>query len=305
MNPAPGGSKRGAPAKGTFSILGAGRLGRTLGHLLRRHGLTPVGISCRTRRSARQAAALVGAGSPTTSNTRAAAGAALILIATPDRAIAPVARELAASALDLRGRIVVHTSGALSSFALESLRRHGALVASMHPLASIAGVREGARRLRGAPFAIEGDPRAVRLLRRLVLSVGGTPVTIPRESKALYHLIACLLSNDLVALLAFGFDAARGLGLDRRRAARLYLPLVRGTVGNVTALGPVRALTGPVSRGDEATLRLHAEPLRSLPAELRRLHRILALRTAGLALEAGTISPETAVRLGRLLGSLP
>ncbi len=289
----------------TFSILGAGRLGRTLGRVLIRRGLVPLGISCRTLRSARQAVAFIGGGHPTTSNPKAAAGAGLILIATPDRAISPLARELADAGLVLRGKIVAHTSGALASSTLDPIRQRGALVASIHPLASIADPREVLRRFQGIPFAIEGDPGAVRQLRRLVVSLGGLPITIPRESKALYHLIACLLSNDLVALLAFGLDAARALGLGRRQAARLYLPLVRGTIDNVVRLGPVKALTGPISRGDVTTLRLHGDALRSLPADLRRLHRLLAIRSTGLALEAKTISPDTAARLVRLLGNLP
>ncbi len=289
----------------TFAIIGAGRLGRTLGRLLARRGLSPGGISSRTLRSARQAVAFIGGGTPGASNPRAAAGASLVLITTPDRAIDPVARELAAGGGSWAGRVVAHTSGALSSAALEPLRRRGAPVASFHPLASIADPRAGLKSVQSAPFAIEGDPKAVRALRAIVIDLGGVPVTIPRQSKALYHLIACLLSNDLVALLSFGLDAARGLGLSKREAARLYLPLIRGTVDNVVRLGPVRALTGPVSRGDLTTLRLHGEPLRALPADLRKLHRLLALRSAALALEARTITPEVANRIARLLGSLP
>jgi len=108
-----------------------------------------------------------------------------------------------------------------------------------------------------------------------------------------------------VAFLASGFEAARGLGLGTRQAARLYLPLIRGTVDNVARLGPVKALTGPVSRGDIATLRLHGEALRTLPADARRMHRILALRSSRLAVQAGTISPEVAGRIARLLNTLP
>jgi predicted short-subunit dehydrogenase-like oxidoreductase (DUF2520 family) len=287
-----------------FAIIGAGRTGRTLGRLLALRGYEPAGLSCRTLRSARLARAFIGGGEPTTSNAQAAARAPLVLIATPDREIAPVARELARARLPWTGRIVAHTSGAVSSAALDPLKRRGALVASVHPLASIAAPRPDID-LRGTPFAIEGDPVAVRALRRLIAEMEGTPVTIPRQAKALYHLIACILSNDLVAFLAGGLEAARGLGLGTRQAARLYLPLIRGTVENVSRLGPVRALTGPVSRGDLATLRLHGEALRTLPADVRRVHRVLALRSVGLALEAGTITPEVAARLTRLLGSLP
>src|SRR2546425_901685 len=225
-------------------------------------------------------------------------------VAPRDRKTARVPRDLARARLSWGGRIVAHTSGAVSSAALEPLRRRGALVASLHPLASIAAPRPDAD-FRGTPFAIEGDARAVRVLRRLVLAMGGLPVPIPREAKGLYHLIACILSNDLVAFLASGFEAARGLGLGTRQASRLYLPLIRGTVENVARLGPVKALTGPVSRGDIPTLRLHVEALRTLPADVRRLHKILVLRSAGLALQGGTITPDVQARIARLLGSLP
>ncbi|MBI4168917.1 MAG: DUF2520 domain-containing protein [Acidobacteria bacterium] len=291
--------------KDRFAILGAGRLGRTLGRLLERRGLEPGGISCRTLRSARLAVAFIGGGRPTTSNTRAADGCGLVLICTPDRIIVSVARELGDSGLPWAGKVVAHTSGAISSAALEPIRRRGARVASLHPLASVAEARAAPRRLAGTPCALEGDPGAVRVLRALVVSLGGTPVAIPQQAKALYHLIASLLSNDLVAFLSFGFDAASGLGLGAREAARLYLPLVRGTVENVARLGPVRALTGPVSRGDLSTLRLHAEALRALPADFRRVHRLLALRSIALALKARTVGPEAAARMARLLGSLP
>jgi predicted short-subunit dehydrogenase-like oxidoreductase (DUF2520 family) len=292
--------------KPAFAILGAGRLGSALGRVLLRSGLRPAGISCRTMRSARRAVRFIRGGLPATSNARAATGAGLVLICTPDRAVAEVASDLSGTPeLRLRGVVVAHTSGALASTLLQPVAARGALVASLHPLASIADPRGGLLRLRGIPFAVEGDPRAVRFLRRLVAGLGGVPVAIPREAKALYHLIAVLLSNDLVAYLDLGLMAAGGLGLSRREAARLYLPLVRGTLENVSRLGPARALTGPVSRGDLATLRLHGEALRALPADLRRLHRMLGQRSATLALEAGTITPETAARLSRILSTLP
>ena len=290
----------------TFAILGAGRLGRALGRQLAGDpGLRPGGITARTRRSARQAVSFIGGGEAHSSNARAAGGADLVIIATPDRTIAPLARELAGGGIKWERKVVVHTSGALSSSALEPLRRRGAQVASLHPLASIADSRSTMTSFAGVPFAIEGDTAAVILLRRVVARLRGVPVTIPREAKALYHLIACLLSNDLVALLSFGLATAESLGLRPKEAARLYLPLVRGTVENVVRLGPVRALTGPVSRGDVTTLRLHSEALRGLPADLRKIHRLLALRSTALALEARTITPEVAVRLARLVGSLP
>lgn len=290
--------------KPTVAILGAGRTGRALGRMLHRQGFLAGGIACRTMSSARQAVAFIGGGTATTSVSDAVGGAGLVLIATPDRVIAPLARELAGTGIAWKNRTVFHTSGALSAAVLEPLTGRGAMVASLHPLASIPDPR-AVNDLQGIPCAVEGDPRAVRALRRLTASLGGVPITIPRQSKALYHFIACLLSNDLVAFLDYGFDAARGLGLTRRQAARLYMPLVRGTLANVDRLGTVKALTGPVSRGDRETLRLHGEALRTLAPEVRRLHRVLALRSVELALQAKTIAPETAADLVRLLRSLP
>src|SRR2546425_4356372 len=116
-----------------FAVIGAGRLGRTLGRLLLRRGYAPAGLSCRSLRSARQARAFIGAGEPTTSNAEAAARAALVLMATPDREIAAVARELARAPLSLGGRNLAHPSGAVPSAALEPLRRPGAPVASLPP----------------------------------------------------------------------------------------------------------------------------------------------------------------------------
>src|SRR2546425_6444032 len=139
--------------KREFAILGAGRLGRTLGRLLARRGYLPAGLSCRTLRSARQASAFIGGGEPTTSNPQAAARAPLVLIATPDREIVPLARELSRARLGWTGRIVAHTSGAISSTALAPLKNRGASVASLHPLASVAAPRPDAD-LRGTPFAI-------------------------------------------------------------------------------------------------------------------------------------------------------
>src|SRR2546428_10838339 len=98
--------------KKEFALIGAGRLGRTLGRLLLRHGYAPTGLSCRSLRSARQARAFIGAGEPTASNVQAAARAGLVLIATPDREGVPVARGLAPAPPPWAGRVGAHCSRA-------------------------------------------------------------------------------------------------------------------------------------------------------------------------------------------------
>src|SRR2546426_4140487 len=116
-----------------FAVIGAGRLGRTFGRLLLRRGYAPTGLSCRSLRSARQACAFIGAGEPTTSNAEAAARAALVLMATPDREIAAVAPRPARAPPSRSGPLVAPTSRARPSPAPPPPPRRRAPVGSLPP----------------------------------------------------------------------------------------------------------------------------------------------------------------------------
>jgi predicted short-subunit dehydrogenase-like oxidoreductase (DUF2520 family) len=107
--------------------------------------------------------------------------------------------------------------------------------------------------LRGAWFAVGGDP----LASRVVDDLGGHPVVVADEHRAGYHAAACIASNHLVALLGQveRVGAAAGVPL------AAYADLVRQTVDSVASLGPAAALTGPVRRGDEATVARHLAAL--------------------------------------------
>jgi predicted short-subunit dehydrogenase-like oxidoreductase (DUF2520 family) len=147
---------------GTLSIIGAGRVGRALGRRLRELGWRIGAVVASSESSARKAVRSIGAGRAHAFLTRQVIAAQVILITTPDHRVEEVAKELARiGAEELRGKIVLHTSGALSSDVLDSVRRCGAAVGSMHPLQSFSGV--GVPPLDGKVFAIEGDAHAVRL----------------------------------------------------------------------------------------------------------------------------------------------
>jgi pantoate--beta-alanine ligase len=171
----------------------------------------------------------------------AADGVDLLVIATPDGAIA----EVAAAVRPVPTTVVAHLAGALGLDVLAPHQRR----ASIHPLVSLAG-HAG---LRGAWFAVAGDP----LAREVVTVLDGHAVEVPDSQRALYHAAACVASNHIVALLgqAERIAAAAGVPLEA------YLDLVRGTVENVAALGPAAALTGPVARGDWATVDRHLAAL--------------------------------------------
>ncbi len=208
--------------------------------------------------------------------------AEIFWICTPDAAIAATAKELTRRFADQqrnlpvgarhRPPIVLHSSGALSSAALASLRKVGASLASVHPLMTVPHRR--ATSLLGVPFAIEGDAEAVRVARRLVRQLGGVPFSIRAQDKAMYHAFATFTSPLLTALLAAAQAAGQQSGLSKAEAKRRMRPIVERTVANFFAGGAAPILSGPVARGDVATVARHLEVLQA-NAALREIYRAL------------------------------
>src|SRR6266478_1255480 len=146
----------------SLAIIGAGRVGRALGRRLRELGWKIGAVVTRSDASARRAVRFIGAGKACAGMTRQILASRVILIATPDDEIAVVAQELARiGEEELRGRVILHTSGAMESSALSALQAHGANVGSMHPLQSFSGVAVPS--LEGKVFTIEGETQAVRM----------------------------------------------------------------------------------------------------------------------------------------------
>ena len=185
---------------------------------------------------------------------RAADDVDLVVIATPDASIAAVA-----AAIDPDDRVVIaHLSGSLGLDVLEPhVRRAG-----LHPLVALPEPVVGAQRLgANAWFGVAGDPMAFEV----VDALGGRAFVVDDDHRTLYHAAACIASNHLVALLAHAERVAAAAGAP----AEAYGALVRATVDNVDALGTRAALTGPVARGDDATVDRHRAALaRALPEEL-------------------------------------
>lgn len=181
----------------------------------------------------------------------AATGVDVLVIATPDDAVA----EVAAGVRPEPGCVVVHLAASLG---LDALSPH-ARRASLHPLVPLPNAADGAARLRGGiAFAVAGDPVA----EEMALALGGRPFAVADADRAAYHAAACVAANHVVALLGQveRIAASAGLELDA------FLGLSRAAIDDVARLGPARALTGPAARGDWDTLERHR---RALPAEER------------------------------------
>jgi predicted short-subunit dehydrogenase-like oxidoreductase (DUF2520 family) len=193
----------------------------------------------------------------------------LLVIATPDAVVA----EVAGAVEPVADTVVAHVAGSLGLDVLGGHPRR----ASVHPLVALPDADVGAERLRGAWFALAGDP----FVRTVVDALGGRWFTVDDDDRAAYHAAACIASNHLVALLgqAERVGAVAGVPPDA------FLDLVRATVENVATLGPARALTGPAARGDHETLDRHraaldASELAAYEAMVDLARRLVAEREA-------------------------
>ena len=208
----------------------------------------------------------------------AARGVDVLVIATPDDAVA----EVAAAVAPAEGTTVVHLSGSLGLDALAPHPRRGAV----HPLVPLPNGEVGAARLgSGVTFAVAGEP----VVREIVECLGGRMVEVADEDRAAYHAAACIAANHVVALLGQveRVAASVGLGLES------FLPLTRAAVDDVAALGAEAALTGPARRGDWATLSRHLDALGEDERPGYQAGAALATRLAD-ATAIATAAPATA-----------
>ena len=257
----------------TIAIVGAGRVGQSLARALRRRGYRIGAVVTRSTRSAHRAVKFLEAGKPLARVEPALLAANVVLVATPDGQVAEAAGALARLKGSWKGKVVLHTSGALGASALARVKRCGAAVGSLHPIwpfpKPIKILPEG------IVFGIDGDLRARRQARTLVRALGGGPMEIRAGEKALYHAAAVLVAGHLMTLIDLGTRMLRRTGVAEREARQALLPLVQQTVAGYARLG-TRAWTGPLERGDADTVRRHLKALRRLPPVYRRVYAALA-----------------------------
>ena len=263
----------------SISIVGAGRVGTTLGKRLRQLGWRVGVVVTRSPNTARAAAQAIGGGDARAKITADVLDANVVLITTPDDSLADVARSLAAiGGPKWRGKVVLHTSGALDRAVLDPLARLGASTGSLHPMQTFSG--RNVPRLDGVTFALEGNAKALRVAKKIARSLGGVPVAIAGVDKPAYHATAVLAAGSGFALIEAAVQMLVKMGFTRRRAFQTLLPLTRQMLDNVERLGPRAAWTGPLSRGDFAIVAKHVRALQRYPREFRESYAALALLAA-------------------------
>jgi predicted short-subunit dehydrogenase-like oxidoreductase (DUF2520 family) len=210
----------------------------------------------------------------------ATAGQDLLLVAVSDAALPEVAAVLSRRP---QASVALHTAGGLDAAVLSHLRRGGTAVGSLHPLKAFPSALPDPVEARRVFFAVDGDPEALALARRLAEAWGGVPGEVPPEARTLYHFAATLAAGGVVTLLAAAADLAARLGLPDAVAAG-YLELSRGAVAAASEAlergEPLSAaITGPVARGDQATVARQMEALRRLAPEKVPLAEEIARET--------------------------
>ncbi len=289
--------------KPSFAIIGCGKVGTALGKYLVQRGYPAGGFASRNMASAKNAAEMAGAdGRYFKYPWKAAITADIVLITTPDGAIADVCREVAAHRGFRENSIVLHCSGALPSTILADAKECGAAIGSMHPLQSFAEVRSE-NPFEGIMMSLEGDPDAVRCGHNMAVDLGAVPFVINTEGKILYHAGAVVASNYMVTLMALAIRLLMLSGVKDSEAFQILKPLVRGTLSNIERVGITNALTGPIARGDSQTVAAHISAIQQMAADLLELYKTMGKATIPIAVDKGTLSTEAAREILTLLTS--
>ena len=250
--------------KTTVTLIGAGNLAHALGPALKAAGYRIDAVAARASASSHKRAAALA------KKLRAEAilqedfvpSSGIIWICHTDDALAETARKLAR----MRGwknKIVFHSSGALTSDVLAPLKRAGASTASLHPMMTF--VPGTTPRMRGVPFAVEGDSRAVAAAWAIVRDLGAEVFKIKKSAKPLYHALGSFSSPLIVATLATAERVGRGAGLSAIQARKVIGPLLQQTLKNYLERGAAAAFSGPIKRGDVNTVHRHLKELKRVP----------------------------------------
>lgn len=280
------------------AIVGTGRVAQSLGRLMAQAGAPPVVIAGRTPDHARRAASFIGP-AVRTARIRDVPGLAdRILIAVVDAAIPSVVDDLSDGGM--RGGIALHTSGAHGPHLLDALAVRGVSCGVLHPLQTVASPELGVEALKGASFGVGGDATAVEWAERIVEAVQGTSLRIRENGFASYHAGAVMAGNAVIAAIDAAVVLLAEAGVERREALRAIRPLCLTSAQNALEIGPEAALTGPVQRGDDETVRMHTAALAKSPRYVADLYRTSGRALLEIARRRG-LSSESAQAVERAL----
>ena len=284
-----------------IGFIGAGKVATAFGRYLRLQGVSISGYF--DRHEDKVTHACRGTHSRVCRDVAEVAAASdIVLIATRDDQIQEACAQLVHRQAVTARHLIGHMSGAHSSAILASAAGTGAAVFSLHPLQAFAQEEQALADLPHTWFSLEGTDRRLKAVEKILEKTGNKFFRILPENKSLYHMSACIFSNYLVTLMAGGMQALAGSGIRPQDGLQAMLPLIRGTIDNTARLGPAKALTGPIGRGDVTTVRQHLDSLEAAGLHrLKAFYALMGLKTLDLALEDVLKDTEAADALRDIL----
>jgi len=289
----------------TTFIVGAGPVATALAGALRLGGVPVLGLWARRAAPARAAGSTAGVAAFSSAPPDILLESEVVILAVRDQVITEVAQMLLGTGLINKRHVVLHCAGAASARELLGpVAGQLAGVGTLHPLSAIADGKLAMRALKGTVFGIEGDDAGRAAATKLVGAISGVVLALDSTQMAAYHAAAAMASNYLVAAIDAAAAVLAGAGVAQDRAAKALVPLAEGALRNVAAHGTAGGLTGPVRRGDLATVARHLEAIRDRP-ELAEIYRVLARRAVEITARIDARdAPDRAVldKLRALLG---
>ncbi|MCI0706879.1 MAG: DUF2520 domain-containing protein [Ignavibacteriae bacterium] len=275
------------------SIVGAGNVGSAFASLFRSKGIRVLSVISKHRSSARAAARRAECKRYSDRLSDVHPDTNFLLLAVPDGSIRSIAREIARSApLDFRRVFVAHTSGALTSEELRPLQELGASTFSFHPIQSFSGTFSRTQQLKAfekISYGVESSPRTIRFAKHIARRIGGKILHVPKEGKILYHLACVFASNYSVVLFSVVEQLLNVFG--NAASMQHFRRLVETSIENVFRYSSRKALTGPIARGDVATVQAHLQSLVGRNKHIRHAYNVLGRLAFELAKREKKLSP--------------
>lgn len=263
------------------NIIGAGKLGKTIGYLLVKSQLVTIGAVCNSSPiSTLDAIQFIGQGKycPAIDELPYAD---ITFITTPDDVIQASCEVLSKNPFIKKMGLVLHCSGSLTSEILNSIKEKECYIASVHPMRSFAKPELSVAQYEGTYCAIEGDPEAVIQVRYLFNAIGSITYEIDKLKKSSYHAAGVFASNYIVTLAEQALSCMQVAGVEHKMAMQIITHIMRGTVSNLEkTLSSVETLTGPIKRGDITTIIKHVAALTD--KDQKNLYAILGKATLNL-----------------------
>lgn len=256
-----------------IGFVGAGKVGFTLGKYMAEHGVCVSGYYSRRQESAIQASDFTQTKYYETLEELAASSDALFLT-VPDGAIEKVWNSLKDDSL--KGKLICHCSGAMSSAVFSGIDQMGAFGYSIHPLFAVHDRLQSYKEISQAYFTIEGPQEHMPFWKDFFEALGNPVRVIRPEQKILYHSAAVFASNLVTGLFETGASLLMECGFDRKSAEEALKALFLNHCRSVAEVGPKDALTGPVERADIGTIQKHLDVLSGNKREIYvRLSEVL------------------------------